>query len=322
MKRTRVLLLDGSRITNPFTPIVVERLEVEFDLQEFDSNASVKPQFRGVDVVVDIGGGNSVPEMLDAGADIRLWQIFGNGIDHFDLDLWSSRGAVVANCPGPGHAVALAEHAIMGLLMLLKRYPEARQNLVSGLLYLPLGREMAGLRLLTIGFGATARELAIRASALGIKVTGLDVLPVGSAQAKQWGAESVVTPDRLDEELGLHDIVSLHLPLNRGTHHILNAHRLALIPQGSLVVNVSRGALVDQVALRVALNSGHLSGAVLDVFDPEPLHSSDELMWLPNVIATPHVAGVTVETANRRADTTIDNIRRVMAGEDPLHRVS
>lgn len=322
MKRARVLFLDGSDETNPFSPIVIGRLKAECDLVSYDPSVSVEAQFRDVDVVVDMGGENSAPEMLDVGSDIRLWQIVGNGVDRFDLDLWSSRGAVVANCPGPAHAVALAEHAIMGILMLLRRYPEARQNLVSGILYLPLGREISGLKLLTVGFGASARELATRASALGMSVTGVDAVAVEPTEAKKWGAERVVSPDHLDEELGRHDVVSLHLPLNPETHHIVDAHRLALMPVGALLINVSRGGLIDQEALRAALVSGRLAGAVLDVFDPEPLESADDLMWLSKVIATPHVSGVTAETANRRADVTLENIRLVMAGEAALHRVS
>jgi len=316
-----VKVLYLGRPSDTFGCIALERLRAELDLELFDWSAPLAPQFDGVDIVVDMGGGYSTAEMLEAGGSVRLWQVFGNGVDHFDVELWRSKGAVAVNSPGPAHAVALAEHAVMGLLMLVKQYPVARRNLLSELQGHPLGRELAGLRLLTVGFGAAAREFAIRASALGLEVSAVDVAPAPPAEAARWGVGRIHHVDHLESELSRTDVVSLHLPLDATTRNILDRRRLALMPPGAYLVNVSRGGLIDQRALTDALRSGRLAGAVLDVFEHEPLPWSSPLMWMPNVIATPHIAGVTAETAVRRAVAVLENIKRVANGDEPLHRV-
>ena len=249
---------------------------------------------------------------------MRLWQIFGDGVERFDVALWRSRGAVVARCPVQTDAIALAEHALMGLLMLVRDYPRARRNLLSGELHQPIGRELGGLRLLTVGTDAVAQALAIRASALGLEVSAVGDEEASPSEAT-WGVRGVMPIERLDDELPDSDVVSIHIPGDRGP--IIDRHRVELMPKGSYLLSNSAAGLVDEEALTDALRSGHLAGAVLDVFDPEPLAWSSPLMWLPNVIATPHVATLTAETIARRVAVVVENVERIANDEEPHHRV-
>ena len=128
-------------------------------------------------------------------------------------------------------------------------------------------------------------------------------------------------PDELDNRLPGAHFVSLHLHYNEQTHHIIDRRRLALMRQEAHLVNVSRGALVDEQALYNALSSGRLAGAGLDVFSNEPVDPAFPLLKLPNVVATPHIAGVTHGTSRGRARCVAENIDRIAEGLQPLYRI-
>ncbi|TDB87196.1 hydroxyacid dehydrogenase, partial [Actinomadura sp. KC216] len=125
----------------------------------------------------------------------------------------------------------------------------------------------------------------------------------------------------LDELLRSSDIVSVHVPLTDDTHHLLDAERLALLPEGAIVVNTARGAVIDEAALVAALESGRLGGAGLDVFETEPVSAGNPLMALGNVVVMPHVAWLTRETWDRYFAVAVENCRRLAQGEELLHRV-
>ncbi|TDD29869.1 hydroxyacid dehydrogenase, partial [Actinomadura sp. KC06] len=125
----------------------------------------------------------------------------------------------------------------------------------------------------------------------------------------------------LDELLRSSDIVSVHVPLTDDTHHLLDAERLALLPDGAIVVNTARGAVIDEGALVAALRSGRLGGAGLDVFESEPVKAGNPLLELENVVVMPHVAWLTRETWDRYFAVAVENCRRLGRGEELLHRV-
>src|SRR5690606_37571827 len=144
-------------------------------------------QFDGVDVVIDHGGSHRPRALADAAAGkVKLWQILGTGVDHFDVAYWRSKGLCVANTPGTFSAVALAECAMMFILMLTRKYPVAKANLQEGRFYDPLGLELIGLRLGIIGFGASGRELARRALPFGLKVQAVDVREIGPQEIEEF----------------------------------------------------------------------------------------------------------------------------------------
>src|SRR5205807_8029596 len=137
------------------------------------------PQIDDVLVVVDQGGGMATRAMVDAGvaAGVKLWQVLGTGLDHVDVPYILERGLALANTPGPFSSVALAEHALFLMLYFAKNFSTSQQNLRRGVFYRPMNDELEGKSLGLVGLGASARELAKRASAFGMRVVGLDVQP-------------------------------------------------------------------------------------------------------------------------------------------------
>ena len=323
-KRLGVLFLPLPNEPNLFKPWgedVVAAIGDRHDLRIFDHQRPLAPQFEGVEVVIDHGGSAGTREMVDAATSVRLWQILGTGLDHFDLDYWRSKKVPVANCPGPFSAVALAECAMMFILMLTRKFPASQANLKAGQLHEPVGMELDGLSLGIVGFGASGQELARRALPFGLKVSAIDIRDVGADEARAFGLQFAGKPADLDRVLAGSDILSLHLHLNPETRAILDARRLALMKPTAFLINVARGALVDEAALVQALAAGRLAGAGLDVFGQEPPDPSSPIFNLPNVIATPHIAGVTDGTSRKRARCAADNVDRIAAGLEPLYRV-
>ncbi|MEM7133985.1 MAG: NAD(P)-dependent oxidoreductase [Chloroflexota bacterium] len=305
----------------PWGEDVLAAIDNRHTVRVLDYNQPIAPQFDGIDVVIDHGGSAGTREMVDAATAARLWQILGTGIDHFDLDYWKTTGMPVANCPGTFSAVALAECAMMFILMLTRRYPVARAELDAGRLYEPMGLEMVGLKLGIVGFGASGIELARRAKPFGLEISAIDIREVDKDEQDEFGLAFVGKPDTLDKVVAESDILSVHLHLNAETHHIIDTRRLAMMKPAAFIINVARGALIDEEALATALVNGQLGGAGLDAFGQEPPDLSSPLFSLPNVIATPHIAGVTDGTSRKRARCAADNVERIAAGLEPLYRV-
>lgn len=308
-------------LVKPWLDDVVRAIGDRHALRIYDAAAAAAPQFAGVDVVIDQGGAVGTPEMLDLAGTVRLWQVLGTGLDAFDLAHWRARGMPVANTPGEFSAVALGECAMMLILMLARRFPQTQEHLRRGAFYTPMGMELEGRRLAIVGFGASGRALARRARAFDMEIMAIDIREIGAAERAEFGVSVAGTPDDLDGVLAGADIVSLHLHLNAETRHILDARRIGLMRPGAFVINVARGALVDEAALEAALVAGRLGGAGLDCFGREPPDLSAPLFSLPSVVATPHIAGVTDGTSRRRAECCARNVDRLAAGLAPLHLV-
>ena len=306
----------------PWGENVVDAIGECHNLRILDYNQSIAQQIEGVDVVIDHGGSAGTREMADVAAGkVRLWQILGTGLDHFDMDYWRAKKIPVANCPGPFSAVALAECAMMFILMLARQYPITQANLKTGQMYKPTGLELDGLKLGIVGFGASGTELARRALPFGMRILAIDIRDVGEDEMREFGAEFAGKPEDLDNVLAESDIVSLHLHLNDETRHTINARRLRLMKSTAFLINVARGALVDEVALEAALVEGQIGGAGLDAFSREPPDMTSQIFNLPNVIATPHVSGGTDRTSQKRARAAAENVDRIAAGLEPLYRV-
>jgi phosphoglycerate dehydrogenase-like enzyme len=312
----------GDRLFDPWGSDVVELVGRRHELRIFDRERPVADQLRDVDAVIDHGGAAGTREMADAAGGVRLWQILGTGFDHFDLDYWRARGIPVANCPGTLTAVALAELAMMFVLMLARRYPSASANLRDGVFYEPVGRELGGRCICVVGFGASGRQLAFRARAFGMRVSAVDIRRIDEEEIDAYGLEAAVGPELLDDQLAQADVVSLHLHLDATTHHLIDARRLSLMKETAFLVNTSRGALVDEDALVAALRAGELGGAGIDVFTDEPPSPDAPLLTAPNTILTPHIAGVTEDASRRRAESAAENVDRVAAGLKPFHLIS
>jgi (S)-sulfolactate dehydrogenase len=163
------------------------------------------------------------------------------------------------------------------------------------------GREIHGKCLGLVGFGVIGQQTAGLARGLGMTVVGHD--PAFGAGASVW-AQHAVKPLALDALLGTADVVSLHVPLLDSTRNLIDAQKLALMKRDAVLINTARGGIVDEVALARALTAGALGGAALDVFADEPLPEGSPLAGAPNLVLTPHIAGVTAES-NARVSSLI-----------------
>lgn len=287
-------------------------------LSIYDPTHPAEPQFRQIDVVIDFGGSMGTRAMADVSATVRLWQILGNGIDHFDLEYWRARGIAVANCPGEMTGLPLSELVTMFMLQLSRGWHQSQHNLRTNHMYAPFGMELERRTLGLVGFGATARRVAQRARGFGMRMIAIDVREVSDAEKSDFGMTWVRGTEYLDQLLEESNFVSLHLHLTPTTRHIIDARRLALMKSDAFLINVSRGELVDEEALVRALREQHLAGAGLDVFSKEPPGPDHPLLQFPNVVATPHIAGQTYGTSRRRAAFAAENIDRLARGETPL----
>jgi len=288
----------------------------------FQSDQELTPQFAGKTVVIDIGGWGRAEHVAAAqAAGVQLWQVVGYGLDHLALDEVMASGIPLARTPGNTTAVPLAEHAMFLLLSVVKQANLARPKLLEQHFFDADCGELAGRTMAIIGLGASGRELARRASGFGMRVIGVDVVEIPQGDLAALGVERCSPIEGLSAVLAEADVVSLHLPLNSQTRHVLDSAALAAARPGAIVINVARGPLIDEAALIEALRSGHLAGAGLDVFEVEPLPLDSPLLDMPNVVVTPHWAAATLATMTRRAQITADNVALALAGDAPRYRV-
>jgi (S)-sulfolactate dehydrogenase len=173
-----------------------------------------------------------------------------------------------------------------------------------------MGHETAGKTLGLVGCGRIARHTARLAQALGMQVVAYD--PFVSADDICW--KTITRIEDLFALLRSADVVSLHVPLDESTRHLLDDNAIAQMKKGAILVNASRGGVLDENALAAAMKSGRLRGAALDVFENEPLTASSAARFadLPNLVLTPHIGGVTIESNQRVSQVTMDNVRRVL----------
>jgi len=229
-------------------------------------------------------------ELLDKARKLRVVGRAGVGVDNIDLPEATKRGVLVMSTPG-GNAVSVAEHTFALLLALAKQVPRLDKAIHEGRWEKSsaAGTEVRGKTLGLIGLGRIGSEVALRAEAFDMRVLGYDPF-ISEAAAHEVSVELVPLETLLAES----DFVSLHAALSPATQNLINANTLEKMKKGARLVNAARGELIDEAALADALKSGKLAGAALDVFAEEPPKNSP-LIGLPNLIATPHVAGSTAE---------------------------
>lgn len=233
--------------------------------------------------------------VMDAAPSLRIVARHGVGVDDVDIAAAQDRGILVTRAPG-SNTQAVAEHTIALLLALAKDLAPLNAQVAAG------GwreaatkvRDIAGLRLGLVGYGAIGQAVARLATAFGMDIAAYDpgaLLP--GALLPGAPSSGIARCDSLMALLARSDAVSLHVPLLPATRHLLGAAGFAAMPPGGYVLNTARGGLLDEAALHDALERGHLAGAALDVFEDEPPAPANPLRRHPRVICTPHVAGVT-----------------------------
>jgi len=217
---------------------------------------------------------------------------------------------------GGANSRAVADQAVLLMLALYRRLLVAVESTRVGTWSLPIDGEntfeMAGKLVGILGMGNIGAQVARRVQGFDAVVQYHDLNRLSVEREREATAVS------LEELFRTSDIVTCHAPLTPGTRHIVNAERLSLMKPTSILINTSRGALVDEAALIDALQRGEIAGAGLDVFEEEPLTPDNALLRMDHVVATPHSAGTTWDTWSRRAEFAYANIERVHGGESPL----
>ncbi len=244
----------------------------------------------------------------------------GIGVDNIDIAAATERGILVINTPD-GPTESTAEHAVALLLALAKQVVAAdRRFHADGWSAARLrGIELRSKTLGIVGLGRIGRRVAqICRHGLEMRVAAYDPL----APVDAFAALDVVRVETLDDLLPQSQFLTLHCALTPATRGLIGARELALLPQGAFLINVSRGAVIDQEALINALSTGRLAGAGLDVFDPEPLPDGHSLLKLPNVILTPHIASFTGEGVCVMHHGAAEQIVHLLRGERPPHIVN
>jgi len=257
--------------------------------------------------------------VIEACPELRIIAVHGAGVDQVDVAAATDAGVVVTNVPG-GNANAVAELAVGLMLALVRRIPQSSwivQHEGKWDEGRALGDELRGQTLGVVGCGHVGKRVIGLARAFEMSVLAYDpLIPTEVIQA--MGARSVDLITLLQSS----DVLTLHVPLTDKTRHLIGASQLALMRKGALVINTSRGPIVDETALFDALQSGHLGGAALDVLEKEPPAADNPLRSLPNVIITPHIAGSTHQVLTVLARTCCEEIVRILKGERPLYPVN
>ena len=250
---------------------------------------------------------------------LKLVARTGVGFDRsrVNADLLSEMGVWLTTNPG-NNSRAVSEFVICLIISLLRKVNNADQSVKTGNwnTNLFVGSEIAEKTIGIIGFGNIGKRVCRYALSLDMKVIAYDPL-ISTVDAEKYGALFM----EIDDLIMKSDIITLHLPLSEQTRNILNEDRMEKMKKNAIIINTSRGGLIDESALYNLLVSGAIAGCALDVLEREPPDGSNKLIQLKNVIVTPHIAGSTVEAYRKGAMMAVDEVRRVLSGEKPLNPV-
>lgn len=279
-----------------------ERFEVVYDPKLADDRQRLLAELTEADGLIVRNRTQVDAELLGAAPALKIVGRLGVGLDNIDVAACEARDIKVAPAIG-ANAVAVAEYVIAAALHLVRGAFAATEQVIAGTWPRQslMGGELAGRTLGLIGYGSIAREVARRASAFGMETVAFD--PFLAPDDPAWGGARSLP---LEELLSQADVISLHVPLTSGTKHIIDATAFARMKRNAILINTSRGGVVDETALVEALGAGRIGGAALDVFETEPMtaEAGAQFAGLPSLILTPHIAGLTDE-ANIRVSGTV-----------------
>jgi phosphoglycerate dehydrogenase-like enzyme len=277
-------------------------------------------QIADIDIVFgDYTGATPITRrIVQAARKLKLIQQPSVGYNHIDVAACTEFRIPVANTPG-ANDIGVAEHTIMLAMACLKYLPFYNAKTHQGeWLFMHAQKtgvfELHGKTYGLLGMGRTARAVAERLAPFGVQLLYYDIVRLSAEDEKKYRA--VYAP--LDDILKIADVVSIHLPLTGATTGIINAQKLALMKPTAVLINVGRGALVDEAALASALRAKTIAMAAVDVYVEEPPPKDHPLFGLENAILTPHLAGSTRESGGRILNMAVDNLIRVLKGEKPL----
>lgn len=320
---THIVFLYGKRaVPQEIIDLAYEKLPAGFTcelLEQSTASSDKVKRFAEADFILGYPGDMSEQE-IRAATKCQLLQLMSAGYDRILLPVWRDMKVPVAN-NGGANAIPVAEHAVLLMLAVCKWLPQHHIALREGqwlghakvLQMFELRQKTVGI----VGFGHIGQEVA--RCLLGFQTTTLYYDVVRAAPEVEAELQARQVP--LDELLQQADLITLHTPLIPQTRGLIGAPQLALMKPTAILVNTSRGPIIDEAALYEALQAKRIMGAGLDVFAQEPIDPHNPLLQLDNVVVSPHCAGSTYNTWFRRLDFAFANITRVARGEPPSHLI-
>lgn len=289
-----------------------DSFEVIYDPNLVDNEQALFGLLETADAIIVRNRTQVRGKLLEAAPDLKVVGRLGVGLDNIDMPACKDREIEVFPATGANDD-AVAEYVITAVMMLFRRAYLSFAEMTDGSWPRTqlMGNETSGKVLGLVGYGGIARETATRAVALGMKILAYDPYLPGDHSA--WNQTEKVEIDRLLQEA---DAISLHVPLTTETKHLINEKAISTMKKDAIVINASRGGVVDDRALVNALKSGKLAGAALDVYEVEPLTEEfgREMKELKNLVLTPHIGGVTIESNIRVSAVTAQNVRQALGG--------
>jgi D-3-phosphoglycerate dehydrogenase len=243
-------------------------------------------------------------DVLEECSALRLISIWGTGTDNVDLEAARRQGIRVTNTPGVS-AVAVAEHTLALMMAVAKRTVPVDQQVRQGRWPRAMVTQLRGKTLGLIGTGAIGREVARLGAGIGMRVIAWTFHPRGDVA--EWAA--------FEEVFRRSDVLSVHVRLSTETSGLIRREHLELMKPGAILINTARGGIVNEADLVQALLTNRIAGAGLDVFETEPLPPESPLFAMPNVVLTPHAAGITPEATEAGLALAIENVFAFLAGE-------
>lgn len=275
--------------------MLASRFDVHYDKDLVERDTELRQSLAIADALIVRNRTQVTAALINAGPKLSVVGRLGVGLDNIDTHACAARGIIVIPATG-ANAEAVAEYVIAAAMVLLRGVYGSTRAVVNGewpRAALSNGRELSGKTLGLIGFGSIGRVAGRVARLLGMRVVGFDAnLPTTSPV---W-ADEATTGQTLDQLLAEADVVSLHVPLTPETRNLIDVANLSKMKPDAILINTARGGVVDEAAVANALRAGKLGGAALDVFDHEPLAAGSPLAHCPNLLLTPHIAGVTRES--------------------------
>jgi (S)-sulfolactate dehydrogenase len=293
-------------------PALRAKHDVLHDAKLVDDPARLLKEAASADAIVVRNRTQVRGELLAALQRCRVVGRLGVGLDNIDVPACEARGMKVIPATG-ANALSVAEYVIAAAMLLLRGAYQSTAGVVAGRWprhALSGGREIGGKTLGLIGFGSIGQLTARLGRGLGMNVVAYDAMIDRDHPAY---ALTGVRSAGLDEVIAGADVVSLHVPLVDSTRNLFDARRIASMKQGAVLVNTARGGIVDEAALAAALASGHLGGAAIDVFGQEPLPASPHFDGCPNLLLTPHIAGVSAESNERVSFLIVEKVLEALA---------
>ena len=316
MASTKVVFLTG--LKEALIEEVVSYSPPDYEVVVLDKSSTEEQRInevRDADFLLCYGQDPS-DEVIKSLEKCRLVQLLAAGYARMNLDLLAELEIPCAN-NGGANSWAVADQAVLLMLAIYKQLLASDNSTREGRWAEPItGQntfEMADKKVGILGIGNIGRQVAKRVQGFDAKVQYFDLYPLDERTAEELN----VTYVSLEELFSTSDIISCHTPLTNDTKHIVNANTLSLMKPTAILINTSRGPVVDEEALISALQSGVIAAAGLDVFEKEPVSPDNPLLKMDNVVATPHMAGTTWDTWARRANFGFENMERIRNGEAP-----